>query len=73
MELGPVLSFGFFGYNAAVREYSLPDGKMTPNILTYPQTIEISELFQIRDGKIDQIEAVINSVPYRLKSDVWDE
>jgi hypothetical protein len=68
-----VLSFGFFDHNAAVRQYPLPDGKMTPNILTYPQTIQISELFQIRDGKIDQIEAVINSVPYAMKSDVWDE
>ena len=72
-ERGLVLSFGFFDHNAAVRQYLLPDGRMTPNILTYPQTIQISELFQIRDGKIDQIEAVINSVPYAMKSDVWDE
>jgi hypothetical protein len=72
-ERGLVLSFGFFDHNAAVREYALPDGRMTPNILTYPQTIQISELFQIRGAKIDQIEAVINSVPYAMKSDVWDE
>jgi hypothetical protein len=72
-ERGLVLSFGYFDHNAAVRQYPLPDGRMTPNILTYPQTIQISELFQIRDGKIDQIEAVINSVPYAMKSDVWDE
>ncbi len=73
IERGLVLSFGFFDHNAAFRQYPLPDGKMTPNILTYPQTIEISELFQIRDEKIDQIEAVINSVPYRMKSEVWDK
>jgi hypothetical protein len=73
IERGLVLSFGFFDHNAAVRQYPLPDGKMTPNVLTYPQTIEISELFQIRDGKIDQIEAVINAVPYGMKSDVWDK
>jgi hypothetical protein len=73
VERGLVLSFGFFDHNAAVRQYALPDGRMTPNILAYPQTIQISELFQIRDGKIDQIEAVINSVPYAMKSDVWDE
>jgi hypothetical protein len=71
-ERGLVLSFGFFDHNAADRQYPLPDGTMTPNVLTYPQTIEISELFQIRDGKLDQIEAVINTVPYRMKSDVWD-
>jgi len=72
-ERGLVLSFGFFDHNAAVRQYPLPNGVMTPNILTSPQTIEISELFQIRNGKIDQIEAVINSVPYRMKSEVWDK
>jgi hypothetical protein len=54
-------------------EYPLPNGKMIKNILTNPQTIEISEMFQIRDGKIDQIEAVINSVPYGMKSEVWDK
>ncbi len=73
IERGLVLAFGFFDHDAAVRSYPLPDGTMTPNILTYPQTIEISELFHIRKGKIDQIEAVINSVPYRMKSDVWDK
>jgi hypothetical protein len=73
IERGLVLAFGFFDHNAAVREYPLPDGTMTPNILTYPQTIEIAELFQIREGKIDQIEAVINSVPYRMKSEMWDK
>ena len=73
IERGLVLTFGFFDHDAAVREYPLPDGTMTPNILTYPQTIHISELFQIRDGKIDQIEAVINSVPYGMKSEVWDK
>jgi hypothetical protein len=73
VERGLVVSFGFFDHDAAVREYPLPDGSMTPNILTYPQTIEISELFQIRNGKIDQIEAVINSVPYGMKSEVWDK
>jgi hypothetical protein len=72
IERGLVLSFGFFDHNAAVREYTLPNGKMSKNVITYPQTIEISELFQIRDGKIDQIEAVINGVPYAMKSDVWD-
>ena len=73
IERGLVLSFGFFDHDAAVREYPLPDGTITPNILTFPQTIEISELFQIRKGKIDQIEAVINKVPYGMKSEVWDE
>jgi hypothetical protein len=73
IERGLVLSFAFFDHSAAVREYPLPDGTMTPNILTYPQTIGISELFQIRKEKIDQIEAVIISLPYGMKSEVWDK
>ena len=73
IERGLVFAFAFFDHDAAVRTYPMPDGTMTPNVLTYPQTIEISELFQIRKGKIDQIEAVINSVPYGMKSEVWDK
>jgi hypothetical protein len=46
---------------------------MTPDSLTCPQTIEISELFRIGDGRTGQIEAVINSMPYGMKSDVWDK
>lgn len=72
VERGLVLSFGFFDHDASFREYPLPDGTMTPNVTTYPQTIEISELFQIRNGRIDQIEAVINPVPYGMSSEVWD-
>jgi hypothetical protein len=51
----------------------MPDGTMTTNYAIYTQTIKISELFQIRYGKIDQIEAVTNSVPYGMRSEVWDK
>jgi hypothetical protein len=68
-----VMSFGFFDHNAATRSYPLSSGQTAPNIPSYPQTIEISELFQIRSGKIDQIEAVINGVPYGMRSEVWDK
>jgi hypothetical protein len=71
-ERGLVMTFAFFDHDAAVRTYTLPDGRNFANPADFPSTIEVSELFQIRDGKIDQIEAVINSVPYGMKSDVWD-
>jgi hypothetical protein len=73
IERGLVLSFGFFDHDGAVRTYTLPDGTPSPNPISVPTTIEIAELFQIREGKIDQIEAVINSVPYGMKSEVWDQ
>lgn len=72
-DRGLVLAFGYFDHNAAVRTYTLPDGRKFANPENVPSTIEISELFQIRDGKIDQIEAVINDVPYGMRSEVWDK
>jgi hypothetical protein len=72
-ERGLVMSFVYFDHDAAVRQYPLPDGTMTPNVATYPQTIEVSEMFQIKNEKIDQIEAVINDVPYGMSSEVWDK
>jgi hypothetical protein len=32
-----------------------------------------SQLFEIRDGKIDQIGAVINTVPYGMASAIRDK
>ncbi len=72
VERGLVFCFAYFDHDAAVRTYPLRDGTMAPNIIDSPQTIQISELFQIRRGNIDQIEAVINGVPYRMRSEVWD-
>ena len=66
------MSFGYFDHNAALREYPLPNGTMTSNVLTNPLSFEISEIFQIRNGKIDQIEAALNTGHYGMKSDVWD-
>jgi hypothetical protein len=73
IERGLVLSFGFFDHEGAVRTYTLPDGTPLSNPISVPTIIEIAESFQIREGKIDQIEAVINSVPYGMKSEVWDQ
>jgi hypothetical protein len=73
IERGLVMSFGFFDHNAAVRSYPMPDGTMVPNIMKSPASFQFSELFEIRDGKIDQIEAVLNTVPYGMRSGVWDK
>jgi hypothetical protein len=67
------MSFAYFDRDAVVRQYPMPDGKMTPNVTTYPQTIEISEMFQIRNEKTDQIEAVISEVHYGMSSEIWDK
>ena len=71
-ERGLVLAFGFFEHNAKDREIHLANGKTVPNVLNSPTTLYIAELFEIRDSKIDQIEAVLTTVPYGMKADVWD-
>ena len=71
-ERGLVLSFAYFEHSGAVRELHLADGKIIASPVAAPLSLQISELFQIDEGKIDQIEAVINTVPYGMRSDLWD-
>jgi hypothetical protein len=72
-ERGLVLSFAFFEHDARMRTIKLTTGQTVPNPVNAPLTFEIAELFQIDKGKIDQVEAVLNTVPYGMTSDVWDE
>jgi hypothetical protein len=72
-QRGLVLSFAFFEHAGALKTIHLTNGMTIPSPVKAPLTLEISELFQIHGGKIDQVEAVINTVPYGMKSAVWDE
>ena len=71
-ERGLVMSFAFFEHTGAIKKIKLTNGQTVDSPLKSPLTFEISELFQIHGGKIDQIEAVLNTVPYGMKSAVWD-
>ncbi len=71
-ERGLVLSFGFFEHAGRIKDIQLTTGQTVPSPVRAPLTLEISELFQIDKGKIDQVEAVINTVPYGMRSAVWD-
>jgi hypothetical protein len=72
-ERGLVMSFAFFDHNARPEPIHMTNGKTTMPPLKAPTTLEISELFQIDKGLINQVEAVINTVPYRMKSALWDK
>lgn len=72
-ERGLVMSFAFFEHSGVLKTITLTNGKTVDSPVKAPLTFQISELFQIHGGKIDQIEAVINTVPYGMKSAVWDE
>ena len=71
-ENGLVMSFAFFDHQGALKEIHLTNGQTVPSPVKAPLTLEISELFQIHGGKIDQIEAVINTAPYGMTSAIWD-
>ncbi len=72
-DRGLVMSFAFFEHSGVLKSIHLTNGMTIPSPVKAPLTLEISELFQIHGGKIDQVEAVINTVPYGMKSAVWDE
>jgi hypothetical protein len=72
-ERGLVLAFGFFDHNGRIKDLHLTNGQTVPSPVHAPLTLEISELFQIDKGKIDQVEAVLQSVPYGMRSAVWDK
>ena len=67
VERGLVFVFGFFDHDATLRTYTLTDGRTVQQTRTAPWTWEIAELFKIKDGKIRQIEALVNAVPYSMK------
>jgi hypothetical protein len=72
-ERGLVLAWAFFDHSGAGGDVHLNTGQTMPSPVTAPLTYHIAELFQVRQGKIDQIEAVCNTVPYGMKNDNWDK
>jgi hypothetical protein len=67
-ERGLVFVEGFFDHDATLRSYKLTDGRTVQQTRTAPWTWQIAELFKIKDGKIMRIEALVNAVPYGMKS-----
>jgi hypothetical protein len=75
VERGLVFSVVFFDHAGNVASYKQPDGTVVPinsPIFRHPMTLMIGELFRIQGGKIRQIEAVLQEVPYRMPSG-WGE
>jgi hypothetical protein len=67
-ERGLVFVLGFFDHDATLRSYTLADGRVVKQTRTAPWTWEIAEMFKIQDGKIMRVEALVNPVPYGMKS-----
>jgi hypothetical protein len=68
-ERGLVFAFAFFDHAAGdTRTFQLPDGRTVSAGPRQPWTWEIAEAFQLQNGKIHQIEAIMERVPYGMNS-----
>jgi hypothetical protein len=68
-ERGLVFSFIFFDHAAGkTRTFQTPSGRTVTAGPTSPWTWEIAEMFRIEKGKIRQIEAILDRVPYGMNS-----
>ena len=67
-ERGLVMAFVFFDHAGRMKTQTLADGTVSkvPADMTVPFTFEIGELFQIQDGKIMRIEALVIPAPYGM-------
>jgi len=68
VERGVIASQAFLDHAGTIHEAHLTDGRTVPVNVRQPFSWQVLELFKIRDGKIAQIEVVLNMVPYRMAS-----
>lgn len=74
-ERGLVLAAGFIDHAGTLTEYRLTDGRLVKSPINRPHSFYLFELFKIRGGQIEQIEANFITVPYNMPSpwDAWGE
>jgi hypothetical protein len=68
---GLVMAGGFIDHCGKLGNYELTDGRKVSSPIRRPHTFYLLELFKIRDGAIEQIEANFITVPYHMPSP-WD-
>ncbi len=68
-ERGLVFSFVFFDHSAGeTRNFTAASGRKVTAGPAQPWTWYIAEMFRVEDGKLRQIEAVLDRVPYGMNS-----
>jgi hypothetical protein len=70
-ERGLVLASGFIDHAGVPHEYLLTDGTKVRSPVHRPHSFYLFELFKLKDGAIEQIEANFITVPYNMPSP-WD-
>jgi hypothetical protein len=71
-ERGLVLAAGFIDHAGVPHEYLLTDGTKVRSPVHRPHSFYLFELFKLKDGAIEQIEANFITVPYNMPSP-WDD
>jgi predicted SnoaL-like aldol condensation-catalyzing enzyme len=67
-ERGLVMMAATIDHEGRIAEYALSDGKIVQSPVRRPHSYHMLETFKIREGRVQQIEAVFTMVPYRLPS-----
>jgi hypothetical protein len=66
VERGLVLAGGFIDHCGRLGRYRLSDGTEVESPVRRPHSFALLELFKLRDGAIEQIEANFITVPYHM-------
>jgi hypothetical protein len=75
-ERGVVFSFAFFDHMAGkTRTFQTPNGRTVTAGPVTPWTWELAEIFKVYDGKLHEIEAVLERAPYGMGSgwSTWEQ
>ena len=68
-ERGLVMAAAFIDHAGRLGDYTLTDGRVVKSTpYRHPHSFCLLETFKIRGGKIQRIEAVFTTVPYRMPS-----
>lgn len=68
-ERGLIMAGGFIDHAGRLEKYRLTDGReVESTIFRRPHSYCLLETFKIRNGRIQQVEAVFLTVPYRMPS-----
>jgi len=67
-ERGIVLAAGFIDHEGRIGDFKLTDGSTRTSIFRRPHSFVLLEAFKIKEGRIEQVEAVFMTVPYNMPS-----
>jgi hypothetical protein len=71
-ERGLVMAAAFIDHGGFIHDYQLTDGTKVRSPVHRPHSFYLIELFKLKEGSIEQIEANFITVPYAMPSP-WDD